>query len=115
MTTPETPESRKKRLAAARQARYVERKRASGLVVGAAVPQCVLDALPALTPEVIAVLPALTPEVVKLLKSGRAIRPALTDEQVSTFKLGQKVQKILRAEGGLKAAARAAALRSLLD
>lgn len=115
MTTSETSESRKKRLAAARQARYVERKRAAGLVVGAAVPQAVLDALPTLTPDVLDVIPALTPAVIKLLKSGRAIRPALTNEQISTFKLGQKVQEILRASGGLKAAAKAAALRSLLE
>lgn len=84
MTTPETPEARKKRLAAARQARYVARKQAAGLVVGTTVPQAALDVLP---------------DVMRVLKLGRRIGPALNAKELATFKLGRKVEGILE-EGG---------------
>ena len=84
MSNEETPEQRKKRLAAACQARYVERKRAAGLVVGATVPQAALDVLP---------------DVMRVLKLGRRIGPALNAKELATFKLGRKVEGILE-EGG---------------
>lgn len=84
----ETPEQRKKRLAAARQARYVAKQRAAGLVVGATVRRDLIDAV--------------TPQVIRALDAGQPLGPALNEKQKEAGRLGLKVQKILAA-GGLKA------------
>ena len=94
MTNTETPESRKKRLAAARQASYVKRKRAAGLAVGVTVTNEWLELSKSPIAQKILSL-AKNPRFQQILAEGKNLRPALTESELEALRLGRRVQKVL--------------------
>jgi len=76
----------KRAAAAARQARYVERKRAAGYAVGVTVRERDLEAVQA-------------PAAQQALEHQRPLGPALKPAEVQALKIGQRVLTLVRAGG----------------
>lgn len=82
----EDKDERRKRLAAARQARYRARKGAEGLLFGVTITKKDREAVSA-------------PKAQRALALGRELGPALTQAEMEVFRLGRKVHDILKGGG----------------
>ena len=104
-------DERKRRLAAARQARYRARKREEGMLFGVTVTNEWLELSKSPIAQKVLSL-AKNPRFQQVLAEGKNLRPALTESELEALRLGQRVQKVL-AEGGSKALGLKLAMKAL--